>query len=237
MKSNLITLTKLIREVVDLMDQNQELDAFKISASLLPNCTKDEVCINLLNQYMRIEQKQAKLWLELLRRQPEKLNVIIGEIAQSFDKSIFCDNEKVNANNSFFNFSHLGQLNPYVTRNNSIPEFLLAEYNALVIDLYVIPIPTKILNKIRYDMYASGLAQRLLEFQEEHLIELFSTLAPKEIQVVCRYKSLISDTKNLMVAIQRNTHGFKLTFCESEALSSGSWGQMDLEKLRKFFNN
>jgi hypothetical protein len=233
-KNNLLTLTKLIREVVVIMEKNQELDAFKSYASLHPECSTDAVCIHLLKQYMRIEQKQFSLWLELLKKKPKTLNIIIGEIAQSYEKSIFCDNDKVNNTNSFFNFSHLQQLTPISVENNSIPDVLCSEYNALVIDLYMIPIPTKILNAIRSDMYTSGLAQRFLAFQETHLLDLLSTLAPQEIQVVCRYKSLIPDTQKLMEAIQRNTHAFRLTFHEARALSSGSWGQMDLEKLRKF---
>ena len=236
MKNNLIELTKMIREVVEIMDQKNELDNYKSSAQLSNCCRKDDVAIHLLNEFMRIEEVKTELVTQLAKKKPETVNILFGEIAQSFEKSIFANSPQVNTRNSFLNAHHLRKLFPNHENHHSIPEKLCGEYNLLIIDIYVVPIPTAILQEIRTEMKARGLTGRLLNFQKALLVDLIQILDPKTVRFVCRYKSLVPDSERLVDDLKNeNLEGSTLLF--ENSVLSGNWGLLDSEKWINFIKS
>ena len=91
MNINMLNVLELMHELVHLMDRKENLQDFKQWASLAPNTTKEEVAIFLLEESLRIEWEQRKLIMKAMRTKPDTLNIIFGEVAQSFDKSIFAN--------------------------------------------------------------------------------------------------------------------------------------------------
>lgn len=236
MKKNMIDLTKMVREVVEIMDQKNELDNYKSSAQLSNCCRKDDVAIHLLNEFRRVEEVKMELVTRLAQKNPETVNIIFGEIAQSFEKSIFANSPQVNTRNSFLNAHHLRKLFPNHENHHSIPEKLCSEYNLLIIDIYVVPIPTAILQEIRTEMKARGLTGRLLNFQKALLVDLIQILNPKTVRFVCRYKSLVPDSKKLVDDLKNeNLEGSTLLF--ENSVLSGNWGLLDSEKWINFIKS
>ena len=236
MKKNMIDLTKMVREVVEIMDQKSVLENYKSSAQLSDSCGKDDVAIHLLNEFRRVEEVKMELVTQLAHKKPETVNIIFGEIAQSFEKSIFANSPQVNTRNSFLNAHHLRKLFPNHENHHSIPEKLCGEYNLLIIDIYVVPIPTAILQEIRTEMKARGLTGRLLNFQKALLVDLIQILDPKTVRFVCRYKSLVPDSERLVDDLKNeNLEGSTLLF--ENSVLSGNWGLLDSEKWINFIKS
>jgi hypothetical protein len=236
MKKNMIDLTKMVRELVHIMDQKSVLENYKSSAQLSKCCGKDDVAIHLLNEFRRVEEVKMELVTRLAQKKPETLNILFGEIAQSFEKSIFANSPQVNTRNSFLNAHHLRKLFPDHENHHSIPEKLCQEFNLLVIDIYVVPIPTNILQEIRAEMKASGLMDRLLNFQKTLLVDLIQTLDPKTVRFICRYKSLVPDSKKLVDDLKNeNLDGSTLLF--ENSVLSGNWGLLDSVKWMNFIKS
>jgi hypothetical protein len=236
MRNNMLTVLKLIRELVNIMNKKNVLDEFKTFAQLNSTCNEDDVCIHLLDQWMQIENKKNSLIVHLLKNKPKSLNIILGEIAQSFEKSIFSNSPSVNVKNSFLNAHHLRKFSPNHENYDSIPDKLCKNFNTLIIDIYVIPIPTFILNKIRNEMKESGLIDKFICFQKDILLDLFQIITPKKIQFICRYKSLIKDSYKLFDYITlENNKKIPMLF-EKEPIS-GNWGLLDINKLEKILKN
>lgn len=236
MKKNMIYLTRMVRELVETMDQKSVLENYKSSAQLSTCCGKDDVAIHLLNEFRRVEDVKMELVSRLAQKKPETLNILFGEIAQSFEKSIFANSPQVNTRNSFLNAHHLRKLFPDHENHHSIPEKLCQEFNLLVIDIYVVPIPTSILQEIRSEMKASGLMDRLLNFQKTLLVDLIQTLDPKTVRFVCRYKSLVPDSKKLVDGLKNENLQCSTLLFENSVLS-GNWGLLDSEKWIIFIKN
>lgn len=236
MKKNMIDLTKMVRELVETMDKKSMLENYKSSAQLIKCCGKDDVAIHLLNEFRRVEEVKTELITQLGKKKPETVNILFGEIAQSFEKSIFANSVQVNTRNSFLNAHHLRKLFPDHENYHSIPEKLCQEFNLLVIDIYVIPIPTSILQEIRAEMKASGLIDRLLNFQKALLVDIIQTLDPKTVRFVCRYKSLVPDSKKLVDGLKNeNLVGSTLLF--ENSVLSGNWGLLDSVKWMNFIKS
>ena len=232
----MIDLTKMVRELVHIMDQKNMIENYKSSAQLINCCRKDDVAIHLLNEFRRIEEVKTELITQLGKKKPETVNILFGEIAQSFEKSIFANSVQVNTRNSFLNAHHLRKLFPDHENYHSIPEKLCQEFNLLVIDIYVVPIPTSILQEIRAEMKASGLIDRLLNFQKALLVDIIQTLEPKTVRFVCRYKSLVPDSKKLVDGLKNeNLVGSTLLF--ENSVLSGNWGLLDSVKWMNFIKS
>jgi hypothetical protein len=232
----MIDLTKMVRELVHIMDQKNMLENYKSSAQLSNCCGKDDVAIHLLNEFIRVEEVKTELITQLGKKKPETVNILFGEIAQSFEKSIFANSVQVNTRNSFLNAHHLRKLFPDHENYHSIPEKLCQEFNLLVIDIYVVPIPTSILQEIRAEMKASGLIDRLLNFQKALLVDIIQTLEPKTVRFVCRYKSLVPDSKKLVDGLKNeNLVGSTLLF--ENSVLSGNWGLLDSVKWMNFIKS
>jgi len=235
MKKNLIELTKMVREFVEIMDQKNMLENYKSSAQLSNCCGKDDVAIHLLNEFIRVEEVKMELLTQLAKKKPETVNILFGEIAQSFEKSIFANSPQVNTRNSFLNAHHLRKLFPDHENHHSIPEKLCSEHNLLIIDIYVVPIPTAILQEIRSEMKASGLTGRLLNFQKTLLVDLIQSLEPKTVRFICRYKSLVRDSRKLVNDLKNeNLEGSTLLF--ENSVLSGNWGLLEIRKLMDFLS-
>ncbi|MFM7667736.1 MAG: hypothetical protein ACKO7D_06055, partial [Bacteroidota bacterium] len=212
------------------------LENYKSSAKLSLSSGNDDVAIHLLNEFRRVEEVKMALVTQLAKKKPETVNILFGEIAQSFEKSIFANLPKVNTRNSFLNAHHLRKLFPDHENHHSIPEKLCDEYNLLIIDIYVVPIPTAILQEIRSEMKASGLTGRLLNFQKTLLVDLIQSLEPKTVRFICRYKSLVSDSRKLVDDLKNeNLEGSTLLF--ENSVLSGNWGLLDSVKWMNFIKN
>jgi hypothetical protein len=219
METKMLSLLIMMRDLVDIMERKQVLHEFKQFASLEPNCSREEVVIHLLSQWMRIECEKNNLLIRTLKKKSKKLNIVLGEVAQSFEKSIFANYANVNAKNSFLNSKHLRLVSPSHQNEDSITERLCEEFDTLVIDIYAIPIPTNILAVIRSDMRKSGLIERILNFQMEQLRELIVIVQPKHLRFICRYKSLIKDSSFLIDAISKSNPSWTIEFIREDALS------------------
>jgi hypothetical protein len=57
----MIDLTKMVRELVHIMDQKNMLENYKSSAQLSNCCGKDDVAIHLLNEFIRVEEVKTEL--------------------------------------------------------------------------------------------------------------------------------------------------------------------------------
>lgn len=234
MNINMLNVLELMHEMVQLMDRKENLQEFKQWASLAPNATTEEVAIYLLEESLRIEFEQRKLIMKAMQSKPATLNVVFGEVAQSFEKSIFANTPNVNNKNSFINSRHMRQLNPNHMNEDSIPERLCSDYGTLVLDIYFIPIPTFILSEIKSDMRKSGLTERILALQIDHINEIIRLLNPSKARFICRYKSLIPDCAFIVDRILRSSN-VSIEFKTTEALS-GYRGMLDLTKWSNFIN-
>jgi hypothetical protein len=234
MNINMLNVLELMHEMVHLMERKENLQDFKQWASLAPNTTKEEVAIFLLEESLRIEWEQRKLIMKAMRTKPDTLNVIFGEVAQSFDKSIFANLSNVNNKNSFINSRHMRFLKPDHMNEDSIPERLCSEYGTLVLDIYFIPIPTFILSELKSDMRKSGLTERILALQIDHINEVIRMLNPSKVRFICRYKSLIPDAAYIVDRILRSSN-VPIEFDTTQALS-GYRGMLDLTKWSNFMN-
>lgn len=232
---NMLYLLELMHEMVQIMERKGNLQAFKEWASLAPNSTKEEVAIFLLEESLRIEWEQRKLIMKAMRNKPDTLNIIFGEVAQSYDKSIFANLPNVNNKNSFINSRHMRVLKPDHMNDDSIPERLCSEYGTLVLDIYFIPIPTFILSELKSDMRKSGLTERILALQIKHINEIIRLLNPSKVHFICRYKSLIPDASLIVDRIMRCSK-VSIEFDTTQALS-GYRGMLDLDKWSNFMNS
>jgi hypothetical protein len=233
MGTKILYLINLMRDLAVIMERKQVLQDFKLLASLDPDCTREDVAIHLLNQWMEVEMVKNKLVMKVIKKQPERLNIVFGEVAQSFEKSIFANSPEVNVKNSFLNSNHMRLLEPGHQKHDSIPDRLCDEFNTLVIDIYVIPIHTEILSVIRTEMRKTGLTQRLLDVQSEILDDLLAVTQPQNVCFICRYKSLLQDSSYLVDKLVRNCHSSTIEFIREFALS-GYRGMMDDQKWRDF---
>lgn len=231
----MLKLKGINHEIIQIMDRKNFLQAYKQHTSLAPNATKEEVAIFMLEESLRIEWEQRKLIMKAMRSKPETLNVVFGEVAQSFEKSIFANTPNVNNKNSFINSRHMRQLNPDHMNEDSIPERLLNEFGTLVLDIYIIPIPTFILSEIKSDMRKSGLTERILALQIDHINEIIRLLNPSKARFICRYKSLIPDCAFIVDQILRSSN-VSIEFKTTEALS-GYRGMLDLYKWSNFITS
>jgi hypothetical protein len=232
---NMLYLLETMHELVQIMECKEVLQDFKKWSSLDPNLSKEEVAIYLLEQSSEIELAQRKLILKAMRSKPERLNVVFGEVAQSYEKSIFANVPNVNNKNSFINSRHMRKLNPIHMNEDSIPERLCAEFGTLILDIYLVPIPTSILAKIKNEMRRSGLTERVLQLQINHINEIIRLVNPTTVRFICRYKSLIPDCAFIVDRIAR-TKQVAISFNPTEALS-GYRGMLDLGKWSNFINS
>ena len=235
MEFNMLNLKEIMHELVQLMEQKEVLQDFKQWSSLDPDLSKEEIAIYLLEQSLEIEWAQRKLIIKAMRSKPETLNVVFGEVAQSYEKSIFANVPNVNNKNSFINSRHMRKLNPIHTNEDSIPERLCKEFGTLILDIYVIPIPTIILSKIKGEMRRSGLTERILQLQINHINETIRLVNPTAVRFICRYKSLIPDCAFIVDRIARSKQ-VAISFNPTEALS-GYRGMLDLGKWSNFINS
>lgn len=234
MENNMLNSLKIMHQLVQIMDRKKVLQAFKQWSSLDPNLSKYEVATHLLEQSLRIEWAQRKLILKVMRAKPETLNMVFGEIAQSFEKSIFANVPNVNNKNSFLNSRHMRELNPEHLNEDSIPERLCQEFGTLVLDIYLIPIPTSILTIIKSEMRKTGLMERILNLQVNHLNEIIRLVDPTTVRFICRYKSLAPDCSIIVDRILRSNR-VTIEFNSNEALS-GYRGMLDTHKWSQFIH-
>jgi hypothetical protein len=226
----------MMRELVDIMERKQVLQDFKQQVELDKDSSNEEVAVHLLGQWMRVEWMKNKLMMMALKKRPKQLNIVLGEIAQSFEKSIFANDPSVNVKNSFLNSKHIRLVSPKHLNEDSIPERLCEDFDTLIIDIYVIPIPTSILTAIKSEMRNSGLTERILKFQQGMLEDLIAVINPSHVRFVCRYKSISRDCSTLVNAITLNNRGFTFTFVQEDALS-GYRGMMHAQKWIDFILN
>jgi hypothetical protein len=236
METKIPSLLIMMRDIVDIMESKQVLQEFKQFASLEPNCPRKEVVIHLLSQWIRIECEKNNLLVRTLKKNPKTLNIVLGEVAQSFEKSIFANYANVNSKNSFLNSSHLRLIAPSHQNEDSITKRLCEEFDTLVIDIYTIPIPTNILAVIRSEMRKSGLIERILNFQMAQLRELIVIVQPKHLRFICRYKSLIKDSSVLIDSIAKSNPSWAIEFIRDDALS-GYRGKLHKQKWIGFITN
>jgi hypothetical protein len=236
MEIKTLTLFKMIRDIVDIMERKQVLKQFKQEAALHINCTNEDVALHLLEQWMRVEWMKNKLMMLAMKKRPNQLNIVFGEIAQSFDKSIFANEPSVNVKNSFLNSKHVRLISPKHLNEDSIPEKLCKDFDTLIIDIYMIPIPTSILTAIRIEMRNSGLTERILKFQQGMLEDLIAVINPSHVRFICRYKSISRDCSNLVNTLTKNNRDYTFTFVQKEALS-GYRGMMHEQKWIDFILN
>ena len=229
-------MLNLMRELVDIMDRRCVLAEFKTFADLSQNAKKEEVSAYLLGQWMRIEWKKNKLMIMALKKRPELLKIVFGEIAQSFDKSIFANTASVNVRNSFLNSNHIRLVAPHHLNEDSIPERLCEDYDTLVLDIYAIPIPTNILMVIRTEMRNTGLIERILNIQQEMLNDLIAVINPKHIHFICRYKRIVPDCRILVDSLKLGEISNSYTFIDDDTLS-GYRGNLNHAKWVEFIKN
>lgn len=232
MKNNMFNLLEVMRELVSIMQRKEVAQEFKKLSSLDQATTNEELVIYLMEQYLQLDWAQRNLLIKAMKNKPETLNVVFGEVAQSYEKSIFANTPKVNNSNSFLNSRHMRILNPAHKNEESIPDRLCGEFNTLVVDIYLIPIPTTILMAIKSEMQKSGLTERILKIQIDNLNEIIRILDPSTVRFICRYKSLLPDSAIIVDRILR-TSNVSLEFNPNEALS-GFRGIMDIHKWAMF---
>jgi hypothetical protein len=232
----ILNLINMMRELVDIMERKQVLQQFKQEAALDIDCSNEDVAVHLLGQWMRVEWMKNKLMMMTLKKRPQQLNIVFGEIAQSFEKSIFANDPSVNVKNSFLNSKHVRLVSPKHLNEDSIPERLCEDFDTMIIDIYVIPIPTSILAVIRTEMRNSGLTERILNFQQGMLEDLIAVINPSHVRFVCRYKSISRDCSALVNAITPNNRRYTFTFVQEDALS-GYRGMMHQQKWIDFILN
>lgn len=228
-------LSEIMHDLVRLMEKMEVLEDFKQWASLDPSCSNETVALHLLEQVLKIETERGKIIAEAKRTAPETLNVVFGEAAQSFEKSIFANTPNVNLRNSFLNSGHMQEINPAHMPEDSIPERLYKEFDTIIFDIYAVPIPTRILTLIKSEMRRTGLIDRILQRQILYIHELIRTVNPTTVRFICRYKSLLPDCACIVDRMLRSTQA-NIEFNANEALS-GYRGRMDLQKWNKFIQS
>lgn len=231
----MLNLIEFVHDLVRLMEKMEVLEDFKQWASLDPNCSNETVVLHLLEQVLKIETERGKIIAEAKRTAPETLNVVFGEAAQSFEKSIFANTPNVNLRNSFLNSGHMQEINPAHMPEDSIPERLCKEFDTIIFDIYAVPIPTRILTLIKSEMRRTGLIDRILQRQILYIHELIRTVNPTTVRFICRYKSLLPDCACIVDRMLRSTQA-NIEFNANEALS-GYRGRMDLQKWNKFIQS
>jgi len=233
MGTKIIYMLNLMRELVDIMERRCVLAEFKSFADLSQDATKEDVSAHLLGQWMRIEWKKNKLMMMVIKKRPEILKIVFGEIAQSFEKSIFANEASVNVRNSFLNSNHIRLLAPHHLNEESIPERLCEDFDTLVVDVYIIPIPTNILMAIRSEMRNTGLISRILSLQQEMLDDLIAVINPSQIRFICRYKRIVPDCTSLIESLKLGGISHSSMLIDDETLS-GYRGTLNRESWVKF---
>jgi hypothetical protein len=236
MKKKNETLSPLIRELVEIMERKNVLEQFKSFAQLSPSCSMEDVYIHLWNQCMQMEHAKRLLTAKLIQKKSKNLTIVFGEIAQSFEKSIFANQPAVNGKNSFLNSKHLKLLVSCHQMEDSITDRLCEAYDTLVIDIYGIPLPTDILATIRSEMRKRSLTQRILQLQAEMLQDLIEEIQPNHVRFTCRYKSLLADSTFLVEELRSYFGSITIEFNKEHALS-GYRGLLDEQKWLAFMTD
>ena len=225
-------VVSILNRMIDVMESNNQLTAYLQEEDLNPESTKKQIVDHLLKQVEELEQTNKNIIANRIE-QDACLRVILGEIPQSLWRSIFVGNPEMSRKNSFLNVYHVRKMNSNYQEDQSIPDFLARNHNTLIFDLYLVPIPTSILKKIRTALRKSGLLDEILEYQAELLNELLRLKKPISVRVISRYKCILPECIEFISLLTNEQNSFSLEFDPNVSLSIGGGylGQLNFENF------
>ncbi len=225
-------VVSILNRMIGVMESNNQLTAYLQEENLNPESTKKQIMEHLLKQVEELEQTNKNIIANRIE-QDASLRVILGEIPQSLLRSIFVGNPEMSRKNSFLNVYHVRKMNSNYQDDQSIPDFLARNHNTLIFDLYLVPIPTSILKKIRTALRKSGLLDEILEYQAELLNELLRLKKPNSVRVISRYKCILPECIEFISLLTNEQNSFSLEFDPNVSLSIGGGylGQLNFENF------
>lgn len=225
-------VVSILNRMIDVMESNNQLTAYLQEENLNPESTKKQIMEHLLKQVEELEQTNKNIIANRIE-QDASLRLILGEIPQSLLRSIFVGNPEMSRKNSFLNIYHVRKMNSNYQEDQSIPDFLAQNHNTLIFDLYLVPIPTSILKKIRTALRKSGLLDEILEYQAELLNELLRLKKPNSVRVISRYKCILPECIEFISLLTTEQNSFSLEFDPNVSLSIGGGylGQLNFENF------
>ena len=214
-------LVIILSDIIDVMIKKNLLAAYLQEENLNPNSTKKQILKHLLKQVEALEEINRNILLNHLEQNALFLRIILGEIPQSLTRSIFFGDLQVSRKNSFINVHHVRKMNSQYDDNQTIPDFLARNHNTLIFDLYLIPIPTSILKKIRVALRNGGILDEIMDYQAASLNELLKLKNPQNVHLISRYKCILPECTQLIRRLKNEHNSFSLEFNPSLALSGG----------------
>ena len=218
---NKIKLKVIFCQLIEVMKEKNQLTAYLQVENLNPNSSEAEIVAHMLEQVEKLERINKKIVEFLINNNAECWRVIFGETPQSFFRSIYTGDLAQNKKNSFLNIHHLEKLDQNYKSDQTIPEFLGANHNTIIFDVYLLPIPTAILKNIRKELRERGILNEFMEYQSQFLNRLLDSKYLKQVKFISRYKCILPESSELIRLLNLEEHSFSLDYDPSFTLSGG----------------
>jgi hypothetical protein len=218
---NKLKLKVIFCQLIEVMKEKNQLSAYLKVEHLNPNSSEAEMVAHMLEQVEKLERINKKIVEFLITNNSDCWRVIFGETPQSFFRSIYSGDLSINKKNSFLNIHHLAKLDQHYSSDQTIPEFLGANYNTIIFDVYLLPIPTTILKNIRKELRERGILTEIMEYQSQFLNRLLDSKQLKQVKFISRYKCILPEASELIRLLNLEQHSFSLAYDPSFTLSGG----------------